>query len=68
MPTVTYDTNVFINRKPAYFPAGFVMSAVVMQELAAGAADDSELKLLNAARRSYDAEGRLLVPTADDWW
>lgn len=50
MPTVTYDTNVFINRKPAYFPAGFVMSAVVMQELAAGAVDDSELKQLNAAR------------------
>jgi predicted nucleic acid-binding protein len=68
MPTVTYDTNVFINRKPAYFPAGFVMSAVVMQELAAGAADDSELKQLNAARREYDLEGRLLVPTADDWW
>lgn len=37
MPTVTYDTNVFINHKPVYFPAGFVMSAVVMQELVAGA-------------------------------
>jgi hypothetical protein len=32
MPTVTYDTNVFIAGKPANFPAGFVMSAVVMQE------------------------------------
>jgi predicted nucleic acid-binding protein len=68
MPTVTYDTNVFITRKPAYFPAGFVMSAVVMQELAAGAVDDSELKLLNAARLEYKKEDRLLVPTADDWW
>ena len=68
MPTVTYDTNVFINRKPAYFPAGFVMSAVVMQELAAGAVDDSELKQLNAARLAYKKEDRLLVPLEEDWW
>jgi len=68
MPTVTYDTNVFITRNPAYFPAGFVMSAVVMQELAAGAVDSSELKQLNAARRDYEKEGRLLVPTGEDWW
>ena len=33
MPIVTCDTNVFITSKPAYFPAGFAMSAVVMQEL-----------------------------------
>jgi predicted nucleic acid-binding protein len=68
MPKVTYDANVFISRKPSYFPAGFVMSAVVMQELAAGAVDDSELQQLNAARRAYEKEDRLLVPTADDWW
>lgn len=68
MPTVTYDTNVFITRNPAYFPAGFVMSAVVMQELAAGAIDSSELKQLNTARRGYEEEGRLLVPTGEDWW
>lgn len=47
MPTATYDTNVFVTRKPAYFPAGFVMSAVVMQGLAAGAADDSGLRQFN---------------------
>jgi predicted nucleic acid-binding protein len=68
MPTVTYDTNVFINRKPAYFPADFRMSAVVMQELAAGAVDDSELKQLNAARLAYKKEDRLLVPLEEDWW
>ncbi len=32
VPNVTFDTNVFITRKPAYFPAGLVLSAVVMQE------------------------------------
>jgi predicted nucleic acid-binding protein len=68
MPKVTYDTNVFIDEKPAYLPAGFFMSAVVIQELAAGARDNSRLKELNDARRSYEKEGRLLVPTGEDWW
>lgn len=30
--------------------------------------DDSELQQLNAARRAYEKENSLLVPTADDWW
>lgn len=68
MPKVTYDTNVFIKEKPAYFPAGFFMSAVVIQELAAGARDNSRLKELDSARRHYEKEGRLLVPTGEDWW
>ncbi len=68
MPKVTYDTNVFIKEKPAYFPAGFFMSAVVIQELAAGARDNSRLKELDSARRRYEKEGRLLVPTGEDWW
>lgn len=68
MPRVTYDTNVFIKEKPAYFPAGFFMSAVVIQELAAGALDKSRLQELDAARRHYEREGRLLVPTGEDWW
>lgn len=58
MPTVTYDTSVFISRKPAYLPAGFIMSAVVMQELAVGAVDDAELKRLNGARLAYEKENR----------
>ncbi len=33
MPIVTFDTNAFITSKPANFPAGFVMSAIVMLEL-----------------------------------
>jgi hypothetical protein len=39
-----------------------------MQELAAGAVDESELKKLNAARLAYQKEDRLLTPTGDDWW
>lgn len=68
MPRVTYDTNVFIDYQPTYFPAGFLMSAVVIQELAAGARDNTRLKELDVARRSYEKEERLLVPTGEDWW
>jgi predicted nucleic acid-binding protein len=68
MPGLTYDTSVFIAYKPAFFPAGFLMSAVVIQELAAGAVDKSELQELNALRREYEEQGRLLVPTGEDWW
>ncbi len=42
MPKITFDTSIFIAYKPATFPAGFVLSAVVIQELAAGATDKSE--------------------------
>lgn len=68
MPGVTYDTAVFIAYKPATFPAGFLMSAIVIQELAAGAKDKSDLQELNALRLNYEAQGRLLVPTGEDWW
>ena len=68
MPRVTYDTNVFIKEKPAYFPAGFFMSAIVIEELAAGARDNSRLRELDVARKRYEKEGRLLVPNGEDWW
>jgi predicted nucleic acid-binding protein len=68
MPRVTYDTNVFIDYDPAYFPAGFLMSAVVIQELAAGALDKTRLKDLDASWRHYHQEKRLLVPNGEDWF
>jgi predicted nucleic acid-binding protein len=68
MPGITYDTSVFIAYKPATFPAGFYMSAIVIQELAAGAKDKSDLQELNALRLDYEMQGRLLVPTGEDWW
>lgn len=67
MPRVTYDTNIFIDYKPTYFPKGFQMSVVVIQELAAGARDKSRLKQLDAIRRTYEKTGDLLVPTSEDW-
>jgi predicted nucleic acid-binding protein len=68
MPRVTYDTNIFIDYDPAYFPAGFLMSAVVIQELAAGALDNTRLKDLDASWRYYQREKRLLVPNGEDWF
>ncbi|HMV50743.1 MAG TPA: hypothetical protein PLD20_12325 [Blastocatellia bacterium] len=68
MPHITYDTSVFIAYKPESFPKGFLLSAVVLQELTAGAKDKSELRTLEAILRAYEKRGRLLVPTGEDWW
>ena len=43
------------------------MSVVVLQELLAGAADATDVKKHEAAKKQYEREGKLLVPTADDW-
>lgn len=68
MPKITFDTNIFISRKYTELPDNFYMSVVVLQELVAGAHDDSEIKALNVARREYERSEKLLIPTAEDWW
>ena len=68
MPRLTFDTSVFIRYKPAVLPAGFLMSAVVIQELTAGAVDKSDVQRLDAMRRAHEKAGTLLVPTGEDWW
>jgi predicted nucleic acid-binding protein len=68
MSRVTYDTSIFIAYKPAELPAGFLMSAVVLQELTAGAIDKSDVQRWDASRRAHEREGTLLVPTGEDWW
>jgi predicted nucleic acid-binding protein len=44
------------------------MSAVVLQELVAGAADRTILKALEASRKQYEKEKKLLVPTGEDYF
>jgi hypothetical protein len=66
MPKVTFDSDVFMKRKPTKLLQGFYMSAVVLEELAAGAEDGSVLKEMEAALKNYEKAGRLLVPTAED--
>jgi predicted nucleic acid-binding protein len=68
MPIVTFDTSIFIAYKPAELPAGFRMSAVVIQELTAGALDKSEVQYWNASRIAHKKAGTLLVPNSEDWW
>jgi hypothetical protein len=68
MTKVTFDTNILISRKNLQLPDSFYMSVVVLQELVAGAEDETALKSLTVAYREYEKSGRLLVPTAEDWW
>ena len=68
MAKVTYDANIFIKYKPESFPHGFYMSAVVLQELVAGANDASEIKQLERFRHEYRKANKLLVPNEEDWW
>jgi len=44
------------------------MSAVVIQELAAGALDNARLRELETIRRSYERDERLLIPNGEDWY
>ncbi|MBC7933204.1 MAG: type II toxin-antitoxin system VapC family toxin [Rubrivivax sp.] len=67
MPPITFDTSVFKSYKPVDFPAGFLFSAVVIQEMMASANDNSEMKRWAAAWRAYEEEDRLIVPTSADW-
>jgi predicted nucleic acid-binding protein len=64
---VLLDTNVYIRYGPAHLEAPY-MSAVVIQELTAGASESATVQRLGDSRRHYEATGRLLVPTGEDWW
>ncbi len=64
---VVFDTNVFI-RYGSVKAGAYYMSAVVIQELTAGARDDDAVRRLAEFRRRYEADGKLLVPTGEDWW
>ena len=64
---ITFDTSVLKSYKPVDFPAGFVFSAVVIQEMMASANDGSELKRWAAAWGAYEREDRLIVPNSSDW-
>ena len=70
MPYFTCDTSVLISRKLTDFqkmPERFLMSAVVMMELIAGADDGSYRRAYEQAFHSYQKSNSLIVPTYDDW-
>jgi predicted nucleic acid-binding protein len=68
MAKVTFDANIFIRYKPQSFPRSFYMSAVVLQELVAGAIDASRIKDFERSRHEYRKLNKLLVPNEEDWW
>lgn len=68
MPIVTFDTCIFITYQPSYLPKGFRLTAVVLQELTAGADDDKEVKYWNDVRRAREKDETLIVPNDEDWW
>ncbi len=65
---ITFDTNIFIGRKPRLFPRNFYLSSIVLTELQAGAQDASDLKNLEASRFLSESLGQFVVPDRDDWW
>ena len=68
MAKVTYDANICIRYKLQSFPHGFYMSAVVLQELVAGANDAATIKDFERLRHEYRKANKLLVPNEEDWW
>ena len=63
-----FDANIFIGRPEFAVPSGIYMSVVVLQELLAGAADDTATKDYRRTYLDFQKAGRLLVPTDEDWW
>ena len=74
---VVFDTSVyipFINKGIAYPTSELnigkpllYMSAVVIEELYAGAFDNSSIKLLDKLYATFKDLGRLIIPEASDW-
>ena len=62
------DTNVIIRHATGFGVAHGLLSAVVLQELTAGAADGGMVRHYQRLRVIAQAEGRLLVPDGEDWW
>src|ERR1043166_12977 len=70
MPYFTYDTSVLISRKLTDFqkmPESFLMSAIVLMELMAGAIDRSDKKLYERAFQHFHNNDLLIIPIYDDW-
>lgn len=62
------DTNVLIRHGLAELEEGVWLSAVVLQELTAGAREEREVRQLEGLTKTARKQGRLLVPTGDDWF
>ena len=68
MAKICYDTSIFISYKSTRFPADFLMSAVVVQEMTTGASDRREVAVWRVFGDGHERAGSLLVPTGVEWW
>ena len=68
MPSTLFDSCIYISRKEIEHSKNILLSAVVLQEMTAGANDKQELKFWEATRKSFEKQNKLLVPNAEDWW
>lgn len=59
------DTNVVIQHRMSSVPG--LVSAVVLQELAAGARDTADVRRLGSVYVKAKANGLLLTPDGEDW-
>lgn len=70
MPYFTYDTSVLVSRKLTDFrdmPASFLLSSVVLMEIAGSAHDESRRKFYEGIFRQFKEDKLLIVPSAEDW-
>src|SRR5258705_1339117 len=69
MPYFTYDTSVIISRRLVDLPqaTNFLVSAVVLMELAASATDASQRKVYEQLFQNYREDNSWIVPNEDDW-
>ena len=69
MPYFTYDTSVIVSRNIRLheMSSDFLLSAVVLMEPTAGAADNSVRKTYERLFHQYRRDKLLIVPNEDDW-
>jgi predicted nucleic acid-binding protein len=65
---VVLDTNVLIRHGLERLSAADFLSAVVLQEITAGARDIGGVRSFGELGGKYDRAGRLLTPTGEDWY
>jgi predicted nucleic acid-binding protein len=61
-----YDTNVIIRHQLSDVPG--LVSAVVLQELTAGAGETADVRKLESLRAAAEENGVLLTPDGEDWY
>jgi predicted nucleic acid-binding protein len=65
---VVLDTNFLIRHGIDEVLNRGLLSAVVLQEITAGAREDSAVRKLQTVARRMQTEGKLVVPTGEDWF